>query len=178
MPSGIYDKPYAKNEFNFEINTPVVGETTDLILNTFDDPVEIEIYGCDFRKTDGTATEVTLQIDIEQLSVAASGGVDAVINEDYLRANRDLDRGDVLIASVELLKDDETTPLVIDRTNYLNIFRCGGVAVKGVPSFNSTGQLFFKYNLKKNTSYLFRTTVIVGATGTSESFVFGVLRDM
>ena len=173
-----YLKPYAKNEFNFEIEIINAEETNDIVLNVFNNDVEFEIWGCEHSKTDGTGTEVQIKVDIEQLTVKPTGGVDAVVNVDYLRANRNLQRGDELISSVELLKDDAVEPFVIDRTNYLNIFRCGGIASKAAVAYGSSGATLFKYSLKRNTSYLIRSTILVGATGTSKSFVFGLLRDL
>lgn len=173
-----YLKPYAKNEFNFEIELVNAAATNDFVLNVLDNDVEFEIWGCEHSKTDGTGTEVQVQVDVEQLTVKPTGGVDAVVNVDYLRANRNLQRGDVLITSVELLKDDGIVPFVIDRTNYLNIFRCGGIATKAAVAYASSGDTLFKYSLKRNTSYLIRSTILVGATGTSKSFVFGILRDL
>lgn len=173
-----YIKPYARDEFNFEVNILNTNATNDFVVNVFDYDVELEIWGCEQRKTDGTGTEISIQIDIEQLTIPATGGVDAVINVDYLRANRNLQSPITLIESIELLKDDIGTPLVIDQTGALNIFRCGGVASKSAVAFSSSGETLFKYLLKRNTSYLIRSSVLVGVTGTSESFLFGILRDL
>lgn len=175
---GVYEKPYARNEFNFGVIIPGVDPTADVVLNVGDYQVELEIKGSSFRKTDGTATAVNMNVGIEQLEITPTGGVDAVINVDYLRANKDLARGDELIESVELLVDDDVTPLVIDRTGFLNIYRSGGVAEKSSFNTNLQGNGLFKYRLKRNTSYLFRLTTISGTATTAECIVFGVLRDL
>ena len=173
-----YIKPYAKNEFNFELKIPNNNLSNDFVVIVFNNDVELEIWGCQHRKTDGTGTEVAIQIDAEQLATTPTGGVDCIINVDFLRANRDLQRGDITIESIDLIKDDISSPLIVDRNGALNIYRCGGIASKGATSLSSVGETLFKYTLKRNTSYLIRSSVLVGGTGTSESFLYGILRDL
>lgn len=168
-----YEKDYAKSEINFSIpfthNQLLVDELVlDLKTDTRD--IEIEIYGAYFRKIDNSPQDVEIEINIEELQTTSSGGVEVT---DILKANKDRYKSDVL--SFTLLKDG-VPPLVFDRVNSTNIFRSGGLAAKRVVSYSCN--LNFKYRLKKNTSYLISSKVVLGNTNTSESLLYGKVREL
>lgn len=173
MPfSSIYKKPYAEGEINFSLPLTHVGEQEiEIVFQTGDNDIEVEIKGAYFRKTDGSGTEVQLQIDGEELVVATSGGV---ADTNFLSANLDRNKPDTF--GLVILQTDVGDPLIVDRTGATNVFRAGGLATKGVVSY--VPGLDFKYYLKKNTEYLILSTVINGAYNTSESVLYGTIRKL
>lgn len=170
--SGIYSKPYAEGEINFSLPLTHTGQDEVIVvLKTGDNDLEIELRGAFFRKTDGTGTEVQLQLDAEELIVLTSGGIP---DTNILRANLDRNKPDTF--GLIILETDVGDPLIVDRTGSTNIFRAGGLATKGVISY--IPNVDFRYYLKKNTEYALISSIQVGANDTSESVLYGLMRKL
>ena len=172
----IYDKPYAKSEINFSFELVHAGNDQFVYaIVTGEVPVEIQLKGSYFKKTVGIGVDVNMRLDVEELVVPVTGGVDAVEGTDFLSANLDREKSDDW-ESVSLLKDDVGTPLVVDRTGARNIFRNENVASKGVVEYSPN--LDFKYRLKPNTSYLIISDILFGDNnGGSNSILYGTMRE-
>ena len=170
--SPIYRKPYAEGEINFSLPLTHTGQDEiEIVLQTGENDIEIELRGAFFRKTDGTGTEVQLQLDGEELVVATSGGI---LDTNLLRANLDRNKADTF--GLTILQTDIGDPLIVDRTGATNIFRAGGLATKGVISY--IPNVDFRYFLKRNTEYLIVSSIQVGANSTSESVLYGLVRKL
>ena len=173
---GTYSKPYAKDELNFSLPLPHIGTDEVIIcLSTGNNDIEIDLKGAYFRKTNGTATVVQLQIDVEELVIPCTGGV---VDDNLLEANLDRNRSDTL--GLTILKDDPeedaelVDPLIVDRTGAINLARSGGSATKAVVDYKCN--LDFSYSLKRNTDYIIVSSVKIGANDSSESILYGIIR--
>lgn len=177
MSKATYEKPYAKNEWNFELNTNLdTIPNGNVVVKVGDCDVEVEIYGSDFVTTSGSLKDVVLDV-IELDNPITSGGESVVLGVDYLRANRDRGSKDQSIDCVDIIKGTVASPIVFDvgtGEGGLNLFRNGASITKSIPSFQPQGELFFKYSLRKNQHYLIKTT----GTSTEESFIFGLVREV
>lgn len=178
MSSAIYNKPYSKNEVRFEIELTAENTENFISILTPSNDYELEIQGVFFAKTDGTGTVIPIRLDIEELEIPTTGGVDLVSGIDYQSANLDLTKNNNnLLDFLILKKDDIGTPLVVDRTNALNILRSESEVTKGVVSF--TSNLNFNYRIRENKNYLMIVEILQGATtGTSKGVLFGILREV
>ena len=166
-----YRKHYLYNKWNFSFPLEHTGEDeVDFVLNTGDKDIIVHIKGGYFKKTANVGTDVSIRVDVEELKVYSTGGVDT---DNYLKAN--IDRNETDEIGLITLIDDVSDPLVIDRTGSINIFRHEGVASKGVVDYNPN--LDFSYRLKKNTDYLVRSIILNGANNDSESILYGQIEE-
>lgn len=178
MSGIIYRNPYSLNEIKFEIELNAENVLNYISIKTGEKDLDVNLNGVYFAKTDGTGTVIPIRLDLEQMVIPTTGGVNIEKNIDYLSANLDLtrDKND-LLDFLTILKDDISTPLNVDRSNALNILRSESEVSKGVVSFSPN--LDFRYKLKPNTNYLLIVEILRGATtGTSKGVISGTLREV
>lgn len=161
----MYEKPYVEAELNFSVPLIHTGSAIkNIIMNTGDHDIEVEIKGAYFRKTLTTGGDVVMQLDVEELT---SIPTDGIVFSNYLKANVDRTRDDDL--GVIVLKEN-----MLNIVDGRNIFRSGGTATRLVADYNPNLQ--FKYLLKRNTYYRIKSSIISGDNASSESILYGLLR--
>lgn len=168
----VYNEVYSKNEIYFATILQHTGEEIEYnTFNTGEYDIEIEVDGYSFRKTDGTGTEISLELEFIELSVDVTGGV---AETRVFETNKNRRKPDLI--GLDSRKDDVSSPLVVDETGAKILLRVGGVASKGEIQYNRN--VGTRYYLKRNTWYTLKSSITLGAYNTSESSVFGVIREI
>ena len=177
MSRSMYDHKGCLGEYNFQVpnnhDGVIPGSVRQAVVRVGDLHCDIHFNSVIFKKTDFTGTEVDTLVEVYELAVPSTGGV-----EDATTLTANLDREAPPLADskydINLYYDSVDTPLIVDDTNALIMFRESGFAIKGVAS--RADNLNIKYSLSPNKHYLIRSTILDGPLDKSQDILVGFLR--
>lgn len=162
----VYEHPYASFEGNFQMTATHVGvAVVNNVLRVGDGDVSIKIIGDIFRKTSTSGSDVGMLIEVWELSAPSTGGA---VYDNVFSVNKDREKGGEGVGY--------TTRQLVTVANLTGaniMMRERGTASK--PEIDRSDDINLTYNLKKNTDYLFRSSVVSGVLNDSQSTIFGTI---
>lgn len=160
------EKPYCSTEIHFRVPITMNDDIEVIALETNDNDIEIQIDNTYFKKTDGSNTEVQIELVAHEILGSITGDTYANV----IKANTD--RNILKSTGVNILENIT----MYDLTGATELFISGGTATRDIIANIPIQNIV--YRLKRNTTYLLIATILEGNNGTSECGISGIIRKL